>query len=769
LQIEEKHRVPERIIRAVKRAEDGLSTSKANAQRYYKLMMGILPRKRNKRSNLSVRKVWTMVINSVARQIEAQFQFKPYFDLESRSGQNVERADNAEKLLQYYLERAELELKCISWYTQATSENLGVAKLGWKKRVQKVKQRMKLLEARKLSKFKMPDEYKDAHIFLAPDNISVAMSPDDPTEMHLHEGEEWGEYEVELFQQGFVPVLLENSPDHIQANFEVVTEAPKVLYDGLDLTIIDWQDCFWDPDAGTVEELRFAGHHCGKTLADLKAEHKSGIKYKHLEELEKWAHSRGAVQNLARYKRRGQVGKSRAEVFNEDETLFRVTEFWDYQNQHLYTFVSTGGSEWVSDGILIRDEPWPFWHGQIPYHYLPAEIVPFEIEGVGIPELVEYLAHERNEIRNILMDSNVLAVAPPIFVSTDALEDPRQYQNLEPNKVIELDTGDRPIEQVMKQWTPDQTGLSQAIARIDQIDRDMEDSTGVTKPTTGVAIQRRTTYSEQALLKNEADLRFKLKIRVNDAVMKRLATQGIHLLYQFVDPQVEVPITGDDTNRFITVNRDDMAVELDIHPASSSVESLASQQAQAQNMIQWYQTIRGTQLESVIKPVPFAREAGRKMGFKNVNVFLKTEDELAQEMAQQQQAQQAAAQQGQPPPQQQPPDETAVIQQENQMLMQQQVPQVTPEQNHVLHYEGHYTMVQQVKESLMQQGMTEEQTASHPVIVAATQHVQEHVQASPELMQWLQQMEGLNGQGGEVAPPPDDGGFVANGGMDPVP
>jgi hypothetical protein len=177
-------------------------------------------------------------------------------------------------------------------------------------------------------------------------------------------------------------------------------------------------------------------------------------------------------------------------------------------------------------------------------------------------------------------------------------------------------------------------------------------------------------------------------------------------------------------------------------------------------------------LESVIKPVPFAREAGRKMGFKNVNVFLKTEDELAQEMAQQQQAQQMAAQQqaaqqgGQP--QQQPPDETAVIQQENQMLMQQQVPQVTPEQNHILHYEGHYTMVQQVKESLMQQGMTEPQTAQHPVIVAATQHVGEHVQASPELMQWLQQMEGLNGQGGEIAPPPDDGGFVANGGVDPL-
>jgi hypothetical protein len=197
-------------------------------------------------------------------------------------------------------------------------------------------------------------------------------------------------------------------------------------------------------------------------------------------------------------------------------------------------------------------------------------------------------------------------------------------------------------------------------------------------------------------------------------------------------------------------------------------------------------------LESVIKPVPFAREAGRKMGFKNVNVFLKTEDELAQEMAQQQQAQQAAAQQqmaqqGQPQQPQQPPDETAVIQQENQMLMQQQVPQVTPQQNHVLHYEGHYTMAQQVKESLMQQGMntlrqqgmTDEQlqeqvprleaeTAQHPVIVAATQHVQQHVQASPELMQWLQQMEGLNGQGGEIAPPPDDGGFVANGGMDPI-
>ena len=36
-------------------------------------------------------------------------------------------------------------------------------------------------------------------------------------------------------------------------------EGPKTVYDGLEFTPIDWQDCFWDTDASNVDELRLPG------------------------------------------------------------------------------------------------------------------------------------------------------------------------------------------------------------------------------------------------------------------------------------------------------------------------------------------------------------------------------------------------------------------------------------------------------------------------------------------------------------------------------
>ena len=726
---EDKTKVSERLSRMVERAEDALRTDKADAARFVKLVHGVLPRKRKGRSNIFVRKAHAYVESAVARYAAAQFQYSPFFDLESRTGSTIQRADNAEKILQFFLERADLPTKSVGWFKQSTTERLGVMKLGWRKWVRDQRQRMALDEAVKTVKdFKLPEELANIHIFLS-GNGDVAL--DENQALVTHEGDGADETSALWEGQGYQRVTLDKAPPEVQNQFTVVVKAPKVLYDGLELTPIDFQDFFFDPDASSVEEIRYAGHFFGRSLADLKAEQKSGIPYKNLKELEDWALNSGTVPDLARYRRRDDIGKSNATTYSEQGTILKCTELWDIQEGRLYTWVATGETDGKGyDGIKIREEDHPFWHNDLPYHLLPASIVPFELVGVSIPELIEHLVHERNDIRNMAMDIKSLILMAPWLVNTDFVKDLRKFQNIEPNRVIELEgiDGNIPLANVAQQVKADPMALQNAEFLIRQIDQDMEEITGVSKTTQGIPIQRRTTYSEQSLLVNESNMRFRLQIMNIDRVMKRLARQALKLLDQFLDPQVEIRITDDAGNQaFPKYDREDLSYEYDVFPASSSVESLATKQGEANLMIQAYAAIRGSPMEAILKPIPFAREFWRKQGIKNVESFLKSDEELQQEQAQaQQQAmmqQQGQMQQGQAQPQQ-PPDESELIQAENEAMMQGQVPPVEPNHNHPMHAEGH----NQVYQALMQE-LGDEQTAMQdPRMQALIEHLNQHAE-----------------------------------------
>lgn len=718
--------VPKEITRMVKRAEQALKQDKENARRYVKLLYGVLPRKRAKRSNLFIRKVHSYVENAVARDVAAQFQYKPYFDLESRSGQYTAQGDNAEKVLQYYLERADLEIRSVAWFKQSVTENVGIAKLGWRKKVVRQKRRMPLNEAMAVPDFELPKELQGIH----------AATQDGMT-WEIHEG---ALDDPEMVGWQMLP--LDQAPPDVQKQFPVVVEVPTTVYDGLDINIIDFQDAFWDSDAANVDELRYAGHHFGATLKDLEEQKKNGVPYKNLDKLKEWASRVVNIPELARYRRRSDLSKSEPAKFDEYETVFKCTELWHVQDQKLYTYVTTGteGSYMDEEGLLIREESWPFWHGALPYHFLPATVVPFEIAGIGIPELLEHLQNERNELRNIQMDQKVMSIMPPIIVNTNAFPDGLQkLQNLEPGKVVDIDMEENvPIDNIIQQLRPDASAMQNVEFLIKTIDQEMEEVSGITKALQGVPIQRRTTYSEQSLLANESNLRLRLRIMVNDAIMKRMAAQALRLLDQFCDPQIEVRITGDDKNpAFVTVDRDDLAFEYDVYPASSSVESLGNMIAQANQMIQGYAAIRGSMMEPIIKPAPFVREYFRKLGVKNVERFIKTDDELAADLAAQQE--QAMAQAGQVPPDEQtppeqPPDESALIEQENQMLMQGQAPQVSPEQDHMTHLQGHEAVRLQIEQEL---GGLGDEAMQDPRVVAMVQHLGEH----------MSMMEGADEQG----------------------
>lgn len=736
---DERYGVPETLSLMVQRAEDAHRTDKENAQRYVKLVHGVLPRKRKNRSNLFVRKAHSFVENAVARYAAAMFQYTPFFDLESRSGATVTRADNAEKILQYFLELADLPIKSVGWFKQSSTEGLGVVKLGWKKSVREQKQRMALDEAIKtVKKFKMPDELASLHVFLAADG-TVAM--DERGAMVTHDGEQYDEMSAQYESQGYTRVMLDQAPPEVQNQFTVVVKAPKTLYDGLEIVPIDYQDFFYDPDASNVEDLRYAGHYFGRSIADLKAEKKSGIPYKNLDKLETWAEGSGVIPDLARYRRRSDIGKSNSQTYNEHGTILKVTEFWHAQEGKLYTWVSTGDTNGDGrDGIMIREEDLPYWHNELPYHLLPASIVPFELTGVGIPELIEHLVHERNDLRNMGMDIKALLIMPPWLVNSDHVKDLRKFQNIEPNRIIEIEGLDPtiPVESVAHQVKADPQTLQNAEFLIRQIDTDMEETTGISKTTQGIPIQRRTTYSEQSLLANESNLRFRLQIMLIDRVMKRLARQALKLLDQFLDAQIEIRITDDsDKPAFPVYDREDLSFEFDIYPASSSVESLAAKQGEAQMMIQAYGAIKGSPMEQIIKPIPFAREFWRKQGIKNAESFLKTDEELQAEVEVAQQAQ--MAQQQQVP--QGPSDESELIQAENEALMNGQLPPVEPNHNHPAHADGHNQAYMAIMEEY---GGDEPSAMQDPRMQVVQEHVAQHAQY----------MEGNDGQGGTAGANP---------------
>ncbi len=106
-----------------------------------------------------------------------------------------------------------------------------------------------------------------------------------------------------------------------------------------------------------------------------------------------------------------------------------VLEYWNKpDDQHVIS----------ANGIIVVDEPIPYWHKQLPYAMDVCIPVPNSAYGMGVPQLLESTNEEMNTYHNMMLDEGKISIHRPILVGGMTVLDEDEYQ-LKPGGLIPVD------------------------------------------------------------------------------------------------------------------------------------------------------------------------------------------------------------------------------------------------------------------------------------------------------------------------------------------
>jgi hypothetical protein len=219
----------------------------------------------------------------------------------------------------------------------------------------------------------------------------------------------------------------------------------------------------------------------------------------------------------------------------------------------------------VANGkYLIRNTANPFWHQLNPFvkgTYIPAEN---SFYGIGIPEILEGLQNNLNEIFNQRNDNISFALNKPVTIKKGAGINAKKM-TLKPGGVF---TTDEDIDSSIRFMDiADYTGNS--FRHLADIERWSQEASGVTNLTMGIADpSQNDTASGMAMLQRASGERFMgIARNLENTVFKEILKFYYQLDYQFLEEDEEVRIVGEYGQGWTKVSPEVVRRNYDIIPA----------------------------------------------------------------------------------------------------------------------------------------------------------------------------------------------------------
>lgn len=305
------------------------------------------------------------------------------------------------------------------------------------------------------------------------------------------------------------------------------------------------------------------------------------------EELEELA-DKGIYQNIDEA-----LQLSSGQTTNERNTLLQEIGVQQYEPDEpgryevLEQFIGGHIVSVINRQMVIRDtrkskiKPFPYDLPLVDYRYIS---VPGEFNGIGIPEVLQYLQADKNVVRSQRRE-NVDLVLNKILKIRRGAELDVDLLKFFPGSVWETDDVDRDIKEL------DMRDVTQsAYLEEEKISLDMESATGMYKYSRGQDPTRQETATAIVRLQNAAFARHDITIKLAEfTTLRNIAQKVILQIRAFMPIETYEKIIGEKDAGFYQMSMDDVAKNYRFLPVGSSVTAIKEvrqqQILQAQQML----------------------------------------------------------------------------------------------------------------------------------------------------------------------------------------
>lgn len=317
-------------------------------------------------------------------------------------------------------------------------------------------------------------------------------------------------------------------------------------FDGPNFEVLNIYDCFPDPNATDLSNMRWFIYRMFRTMDELEAatDVRGEPVYKNLDKLRERVEKKdkgdgtrntSAYPNYMQYREHRRTMLSTSELHGQDDSNPEVVV--------LRRFTRDGWCDVaVEYGIVIREQENPYFDGDLPIIYGTDYPYPGELYGMGEIEPIDRIQRAINAVLNQRLDNVQLTLRNMWKVKKSGGVDMHTLFSAPGNIITTEDMNAvEPIE------IPDVTGPT-FVQTMTYLTSAMQNGSGITDYTVGVG-NNQTVANDTAtgtrLIQQEANAQFKLKIQLfNHMVIQRVANLWKNLRIQYTTEEQKLRIIG---------------------------------------------------------------------------------------------------------------------------------------------------------------------------------------------------------------------------------
>jgi len=331
-------------------------------------------------------------------------------------------------------------------------------------------------------------------------------------------------------------------------------------FDGPNFEVLNIYDCFPDPNATSLSNMRWFIYRTFKTIDELRKENDArGSEYwKNLDALEDAIKGKNKDQNTAgakpsdmQYREHRRTMLSTEDLTGQDESNPEITILVRYTREGWCFYAPEYSGVGDFSGI-IREVENPYFHGELPIIYGVDYPYPGELFGMGEIEPIDRIQRAINAVLNQRLDNVQLTLNSMWKVKKQSGVDLHTLVSA-PGNIITTDdmSAIEPIQ------VPDVTG-STFVQTMNYLTSALQNGSGITDYTQGINTGENTqndTATGIRLIQSEANAQFKLKIQLyNHMVVSKIANHWKDLRIQYTTEAQKLRILGKDDISYLRDN-----------------------------------------------------------------------------------------------------------------------------------------------------------------------------------------------------------------------
>ena len=337
--------------------------------------------------------------------------------------------------------------------------------------------------------------------------------------------------------------------------FERVVTDDVVLFDGPNFDLIDIIDFFPQPNVPRASDLGWVVVRYTKSLQEVEQMVEDGIFLESGLTKIKIAGLRAETEKSL-LENTGTIrhGNQQPGLLRKDKFAnpIEFLELWDLD-------VPRGMAKddrpsrviTVANGVaLMRDEPNPLEHGQLPFVIYRALPDPHFLFGPGKVEMAEKLQAAASRLSSQKLDTLDLFADPAFYINSSAGIEMRNMF-MRPGRIFE---GDAPPGEAIMPISPDLRGTQNLYNEIEQLWSWLQQSTGIIEDTVqGGGASSRQTAREFLGRQENVSIRLLLESRIfEETCLEKIVQQFIGLNRQFLPTPRELKILGGNMTDYLT-------------------------------------------------------------------------------------------------------------------------------------------------------------------------------------------------------------------------